>query len=104
MYMWRETSLSPLINLYNGEIVSYTLSLHPNLLMVTDMMNKVTKGVKENTHFIDIIPKYRELISDKGDGSFIDLTFEELFDLFGKRYIGNQGQKWVEYLKSRYIL
>lgn len=40
--------LSPVIDLYNGEIISYTLSLHPNLLMVTDMINKVIKRAKDN--------------------------------------------------------
>lgn len=58
---------------------------------------------KGNKHFIDVIPKYKELMSDKGDRSFIDLTFEKLFGLLGKHYIGDEEQKWVEYLKSRYI-
>lgn len=32
--------LSPVIDLYNGEIISYTLSLRPDLSMVTSMLNK----------------------------------------------------------------
>lgn len=40
--------LSPVIDLYNGEIISYTLSLHPNLLMVTNMINKVIKKIDDN--------------------------------------------------------
>lgn len=37
--------LSPLLDLYNGEIISYTLSLHPDLSMVTNMLNKALKSV-----------------------------------------------------------
>ena len=32
--------LSPIIDLFNGEVVSYSLSSHPNLDQVTDMLNK----------------------------------------------------------------
>lgn len=56
-----------------------------------------------NTHFIDVIPKYRELMSHKGNHSFIDLTFEMLFDLIKEYYTTDEEQKWVEYLKNRYI-
>lgn len=40
--------LSPVIDLYNGEIISYTLSLHPNLLMVTSMMKKALKRIGDS--------------------------------------------------------
>lgn len=39
--------LSPVIDLYNGEIISYTLSHTPNLLMVTSMIDKAVK-IKRN--------------------------------------------------------
>ena len=32
--------LSPIIDLYNGEVVSYNLSRHPNLVQTTDMLEK----------------------------------------------------------------
>ena len=32
--------LSPIIDLYNGEVISYNLSRHPNLNQVTDMLEK----------------------------------------------------------------
>lgn len=35
--------LSPVIDLYNGEIISYTISPTPNLLMVTSMLDKAVK-------------------------------------------------------------
>jgi putative transposase len=37
--------LSPIMDLYNGEIISYTLMQHPTLLMVTNMLNKALKGL-----------------------------------------------------------
>lgn len=44
--------LSPILDLYNGEIISYTISSHPNLLMVTKMLSKALKGVKNNSELI----------------------------------------------------
>lgn len=35
--------LSPVLDMYNGEIISYTLCKHPNLLMVTKMVRKALK-------------------------------------------------------------
>jgi putative transposase len=50
--------LSPILDLYNGEIISYTISESPNLLMVTNMLTKALKKIKSN---IDLI-----LHSDQG--------------------------------------
>jgi len=44
--------LSPIMDLYNGEIISYTISVHPNLLMVTNMLSKALKRVKKNSGLI----------------------------------------------------
>ena len=44
--------LSPIMDLYNGEIISYTISSHPNLLMVTNMLNKALKGLKHSKGLI----------------------------------------------------
>lgn len=35
--------LSPVLDLYNREIIEYTISTHPNLKMVMEMMNKVVR-------------------------------------------------------------
>jgi putative transposase len=40
--------LSPIMDLYNGEIVSYTISTNPNLLMVTSMLKKALRGIKKD--------------------------------------------------------
>lgn len=44
--------LSPVIDLYNGEIISYTVSKHPNLYMVIDMLEKAIKMVDGKTKLI----------------------------------------------------
>jgi putative transposase len=44
--------LSPVMDLYNGEIISYTISKHPNLLMVTSMVNKALKRIGTNDGLI----------------------------------------------------
>ena len=44
--------LSPILDLYNGEIISYTISAHPNLDMVTQMLSKALKGLKKDAGLI----------------------------------------------------
>lgn len=44
--------LSPLLDLYNGEIISYTISERPNLLMVTNMLAKAIKNINANTDLV----------------------------------------------------
>ena len=44
--------LSPLLDLYNGEIISYTISEQPNLLMVTNMLAKAIKNINANTDLV----------------------------------------------------
>lgn len=44
--------LSPIMDLYNGEIVSYTISPSPNLLMVTSMLKRALRGIKKDSGLI----------------------------------------------------
>ena len=44
--------LSPIIDLYNGEVISYNLSRHPNLNQVTDMLEKAFSKILDNTNLI----------------------------------------------------
>ena len=39
--------ISPILDMYNGEIVTYTLSRSPNLRMVTDMLKKAFKKYED---------------------------------------------------------
>lgn len=40
--------LSPIIDLFNGEIISYSQSLRPNFEQITDMLDEVLKKVPKN--------------------------------------------------------
>lgn len=44
--------LSPIIDMYNGEIISYNLSESPNFYQVTDMLNKAFKKLPKNLDLI----------------------------------------------------
>lgn len=44
--------LSPIMDLFSGEIITYTISERPNLLMVTSMLDKALKSVKKDTGLI----------------------------------------------------
>ena len=44
--------LSPIMDLFNGEIISYSISVHPNLIMVTNMLGKALKGIDKDTGLI----------------------------------------------------
>ena len=44
--------LSPIVDLFNGEIISYNLSRHPNFEQVVDMLNKAFKKIPKDTELI----------------------------------------------------
>lgn len=44
--------LSPIIDLYNGEVVSYNLNRHPNLAQTADMLEKAFTKIPDNTKII----------------------------------------------------
>ena len=70
----RKCYLSPILDMWNGEIISYTISDSPNMKMVTDMLQKAfrkqvpTKGMlmhsDQGWHYQHI--KYRELLQHYG--------------------------------------
>jgi len=43
---------SPIIDLFNGEIISYNLSKHPTFQQITDMLEKAFIKIKNNTNLI----------------------------------------------------
>ena len=70
----RITYLSPILDMYNGEIVSYTISRSPNLEMVMNMLNK---GLKKHPDTNGLImhsdqgwhyqhPLYQKMLKDHG--------------------------------------
>ena len=48
----RKLYLSPIIDLFNGEIISYNLSKHPTFQQITDMLEKAFIKIKNNTNLI----------------------------------------------------
>ena len=48
----RKLYLSPIIDLFNGEIISYNLSKHPTFQQITDMLEKAFINIKNNTNLI----------------------------------------------------
>ena len=66
--------LSPIIDLYNGEVVSYNLSRHPNLAQTTDMLEKAFAEISDNTNLILHSDQgwqyrhkqYQKMLKDKG--------------------------------------
>ncbi|HNT93359.1 MAG TPA: hypothetical protein PKJ71_06660 [Bacteroidales bacterium] len=57
-----------------------------------------------STHFNEFaLPKYRELLTEKGKETFIGLTYEGLFHLMGKYFTTPQEIDWIDYLKRRYL-
>lgn len=66
--------LSPMMDLYNGEIISYSISAHPNLRMVTNMLGNALYGIKKNSGLIIHSDQgwqyqhraYQRMLEDKG--------------------------------------
>ena len=58
-----------------------------------------------NKHFFEhAIPEYKSLLTDCGKTTFIDLTYESLFDMISKIFISDKQQDWLKYLRRRYIV
>jgi len=44
--------LSPILDLYNGEIISYSTSFHPRFSLITEMIGDAFKKIPDNTNLI----------------------------------------------------
>ena len=66
--------LSPILDLYNGEIVSYSLSDNPNFAQTVDMLDKAFTKIPNNTNLIlhsdqgwqYQMKRYRKMLTGKG--------------------------------------
>jgi hypothetical protein len=57
-----------------------------------------------NDHFQKTIPEYQKLLSERGNETFIPITYETFFSHLEKIFIDNETQQqWVNYLKDRYL-
>ena len=58
-----------------------------------------------NRHFHKYaVPKYKQLLTEQGRNSFIDLTYESLFKLINSHFKRKEQKEWLEYLRKRYIV
>ncbi|CDN32308.1 hypothetical protein BN938_2236 [Mucinivorans hirudinis] len=57
-----------------------------------------------NDHFVKIIPKYEELLTENGKQTFTALTFENLFEYMKNYFTDDKQRDWVNYLQRRYII
>ena len=44
--------LSPILDMFNGEIISYNISFHPNFSLVTEMLEAAFSKISDNTNLI----------------------------------------------------
>ena len=66
--------LSPIVDLFNGEVVSYNISRHPVFKQITDMLSKAFEKIPDNTNLIlhsdqgwqYQMKEYQSLLKDKG--------------------------------------
>lgn len=66
--------LSPIVDLFNGEVISYNLSRHPVFVQVVDMLEKAFSKIPNNTNLIlhsdqgwqYQMKQYQHLLSEKG--------------------------------------
>ena len=66
--------LSPIIDLFNGEVISYNISRHPDFKQIRDMLSKAFSKIPDNTNLIlhsdqgwqYQMKEYQTLLKDKG--------------------------------------
>lgn len=66
--------LSPIVDLFNGEVISFNLSRHPVFAQVTDMLEKAFSKILDNTNLIlhsdqgwqYQMKQYQHLLKEKG--------------------------------------
>ena len=112
--------LSPIIDLFNGEVISYNLSYHPNFNQITDMLAKAFAKLPERAKPIlhtdqgwqYQMKKYQKMLADRGirqsmskKGNCLDNACAESFfgrlktEFFYDR-IFNSVEDFIEQLKA----
>ena len=111
--------LSPILDLFNGEVVSYNISNHPNFEQVTDMLEKAFKTIPNNTNLIlhsdqgwlYQIKAYQRMLKDKGvrqsmsrKGNCLDnAVIENFFGLLKSELLYLQDFSSIEHFKQELI-
>ena len=50
------------------------------------------------------MPEYKKLLTGDGKKTFIDLTYESLFDMIEVYFTSEKEKEWLKYLRKRYII
>lgn len=126
----RRLYLSPIIDLFNGEVISYNLSRHPNFNQIADMLAKAFDKIPDNTNLIlhsdqgwqYQMKEYQHLLKDKGirqsmsrKGNCLDNSLAENFfgllksELFYLKHYDNIDtleidiRKYIDYYNNKRI-
>lgn len=109
--------LSPIIDLYNGEVVSYALARHPRFEMITRMLEKAFPRIEDNTALLlhsdqgwqYQMGHYRKLLEKKGirqsmsrKGNCLDNAMaENFFSILKSEMFYSQKFASVEQLEAK---
>jgi putative transposase len=108
--------LSPILDLFNGEIISYTLSKNPNFQQITEMLKLAFQKVPDNTQLIlhsdqgwqyQMRP-YQKILKDKGikqsmsrkGNCYDNSVMENFFGLLKSEFFYNQKFSSVDHFIS----
>ena len=111
--------LSPILDLYSGDIVTYTLSDRPNLSMVTAMLEQAFRKIPDNTGLILHSDQgwhyqhkqYRRMLEEKGirqsmsrkGNCYDNSVMENFFGLLKSELLYLQEFESVEHFKQELI-
>ena len=108
--------LSPIVDLFNGEVISYNISRHPVFAQVVDMLKKAFSKIPDNTNLIlhsdqgwqYQMKQYQHLLKEKGirqsmsrKGNCLDNSCaENFFGLLKSELLYLQEFKSMEHFKK----
>ena len=111
--------LSPIVDLFNGEVISYNLSKHPVFAQVVDMLEKAFNKIPDNTNLIlhsdqgwqYQMKQYQHLLKEKGirqsmsrKGNCLDNSLaENFFGLLKSELFYMKEYKTIEELEKDII-
>jgi len=108
--------LSPILDLFNGEIISYTLSKSPNFQQITEMLKQAFQKIPDNTQLIlhsdqgwqyQMRP-YQKMLKDKGirqsmsrkGNCYDNSVMENFFGLLKSEFFYNQKFSSVDHFTT----
>ena len=111
--------LSPIVDLFNGEVISYNISRHPVFAQVVDMLKKAFSKIPDNTNLIlhsdqgwqYQMKQYQHLLKEKGirqsmsrKGNCLDNSLaENFFGLLKSELFYMKEYKTIEELETDII-